>query len=55
MKKVVKVTVAGLTDPVCPKCNVEMYGVSAMTFGVDKKFKNYAQCPKCNYKTKGVK
>jgi hypothetical protein len=47
-----KLTVGELTDPMCPKCNVPMYGVSAMTFGKDKKFKHYAQCPKCNYKTK---
>jgi len=51
-KKLEKLTVAGLTDPVCPKCETVMYGVSAMTFGKDKKFKHYAQCPECNYKTK---
>jgi hypothetical protein len=47
-----KLTVGELTDPMCPKCNVPMYGVSAMTFGKDKKFKHYAQCPVCDYKTK---
>ena len=46
-----KITVAGLTDTMCPKCDVAMYGVSSMTFG-DAKFKHYAQCPECNYKTK---
>ena len=47
-----KLTVGELTDPMCPTCNVAMYGVSAMTFGKDKKFKHYAQCPQCDYKTK---
>ncbi len=47
-----KLTVGELTDPMCPKCNVPMYGVSAMTFGKDEKFKHYAQCPECDYKTK---
>jgi len=47
-----KLTVGELTDPMCPTCNVAMYGVSKMSFGKDKKFKHYAQCPECNYKTK---
>ena len=47
-----KLTVGELTDPMCPTCNVAMFGVSKMSFGKDKKFKHYAQCPDCNYKTK---
>lgn len=50
-KEPTKITVAGLTDPMCPKCDVPMYGVSSMILG-EPKFKHYAQCPECNYKTK---
>jgi len=49
--KLTKLAVADLTDPVCPKCKIEMYGVSAMTFGIDKKWKHFARCPECNYET----
>ena len=52
MDKMAKIIVNKIPDPICPKCNVEMYGVSAMRLGKDKKFKHYAQCPQCNYKTK---
>jgi hypothetical protein len=52
MDKMAKIIVNEIPDPMCPKCNIEMYGVSAMTFGKDKKFKHYAQCPQCDYKTK---
>ena len=50
-----KLIVGELIDPMCPTCNVAMYGVSAMTIGKDKKFKHYAQCPQCNYNTKTIK
>ena len=49
-KSISKLTVAGLTDPVCPKCNVEMYAVTEIILG--GKNKNFAQCPNCDYKTK---
>jgi hypothetical protein len=52
MDKMAKITVNDVPDPMCPKCDVPMYGVSAMTFGKDNKFKHYAQCPDCDYKTK---
>jgi hypothetical protein len=52
MNKNTKLTIGKLKDPMCPECNVPMFGVSAITFGTDKKFKHYAQCPECNYKTK---
>jgi len=45
-----KLTVAGLIDPVCPKCKTEMYGVTQIILG--GKNKHFAQCPDCNYKTK---
>jgi hypothetical protein len=53
MKKAqpVKITVNGMADPICPKCNTAMYGVSAMQIGTDKKFQHYARCPGCNYMT----
>ena len=38
-------------DPVCPKCDIPLYSVSAMQIGKDKKFKHYSQCSKCNYMT----
>ena len=50
MDKMAKIIVNNTPDPICPKCNVEMYGVSAMTLG-ENKFKHYAQCPDCDYKT----
>lgn len=52
MDKMAKITVNDIPDPMCPKCDVPMYGVSAMILGKDKKFKHYAQCPNCDYKTK---
>ena len=52
MNKNPKLTIGKLQDPMCPYCDVAMFGVSAITFGIDKKFKHYAQCPECNYKTK---
>lgn len=51
MKKPIKLTVAGLTDPICPTCKTEMFAISEMVLGQNKKFTNYAQCPDCNYKT----
>jgi len=35
----------------CPKCEVVMFAVSAMTVGIDKQFKHYAKCPNCGFKT----
>ena len=49
-ESIAKLTVAGLTDPICPKCKVAMYGVTKIILG--GKNKHFAQCPECNYKTK---
>ena len=38
-------------SPICPKCKVAMFAVSAMTVGIDKQFKHYAECPDCGFKT----
>jgi hypothetical protein len=51
MEKLTKLKVAGLTDPVCPKCEIAMFAVSAMTLEIGQRWKHFARCPKCFYET----
>lgn len=51
MTEPVKVTVGNEADLKCPKCQAAMFGVSKMTFGQDKKFKHFWECPDCGHKT----
>ena len=52
-----KITVNGMADPMCPTCDVAMYGCSSLQFGARTKigakpnFKHFARCPQCNYET----
>jgi uncharacterized protein with PIN domain len=51
MDKMAKITINGVEDPLCPKCETPLFGVSAMKIGADKKFKHYGRCPECNFAT----
>jgi len=51
MKKLTTSKIAEFTKPVCPDCKIAMFAVSAMTVGIDKQFKHYAECPDCGLTT----
>jgi hypothetical protein len=51
MTKAAKLIINGVEDPLCPKCQIPLYGVSAMQLGTDKTFKHYGKCPDCNFAT----
>lgn len=46
-----KITINGVPDPMCPKCDVALFGVAEMVLGKDKGWKHYGKCPECGYKT----
>ena len=49
-KKLAKITMGGIVDPICRKCKIEMYAVTEIILG--GKNKHFFQCPNCNGKIK---